>query len=144
MQVNTELSVELICAIGNKLNDLIRSTGELQINNKVIWNQMLHKMDNSIWRGILTTLQELSSQQPQLFEWYHLTAVSDGLAVLDRYDAYYDRVLDMKNRKLDTKKTAWRCLMTLREVYCAAIELDLPNANSSRVTSTYGNLFNAD
>jgi hypothetical protein len=137
----TELSVEIIYRISEFLNAEIRQHGETQKDNPRIWHGFLHKMDNSVWRGVLETLALLSKQHPELFKIEHLTAIDEGLTLLDKYEDYYDRVLDMKNRHVDAKRVAWKCLMTTREVYCAACDIYLPNKDSSRVLTTFGEIF---
>lgn len=141
MATQLELSVEIAVRITKMLNDQILKTGQIQLNNKVIWDGMLHKMDNEVWRGILTMLVELNEQHPRLISLQDLRNISDALALLDKYDNYYDRVLDMRNRHVDAKKTAWRALMTTREIICRCWDLDLPNEDRSRVLSNYDNIF---
>lgn len=141
MATQLELSVEIAVRITKMLNDQILKTGQIQLNNKVIWDGMLHKMDNEVWRGILTMLVELNEQHPWLISLQDLRNISDALALLDKYDNYYDRVLDMRNRHVDAKKTAWRALMTTREIICRCWDLDLPNEDRSRVLSNYDNIF---
>jgi hypothetical protein len=143
-QTNTELSVEIICRLAENLNQIIRTTGEIQINNKTIWDNILHRMDNSVWRGVLETLATLYTQQPSLFKNYHVEAITEGLQMLDKFEEYYDKVLDMKTRHLDHKKTAWRCLMATREIYNSATDTHLPNSNRSKVKTQFGDLFDAN
>lgn len=143
-QTNTELSVEIICRLAETLNQIIRNEGEIQINNKTIWDNILHRMDNSVWHGVLATLAELNLQQPSLFKNYHVEAIDQGLALLHKFDQYYDRVLDMNTRQIKNKKTAWRCLMAIREIYNSATDTHLPNSNHSKVKTQFGDLFDAD
>lgn len=141
MTVNTQLSIEIIYRLAESLNQIIRTSGEIRINNKDIWDNKLHKMDNHVWRGILQTLKELSLEHPELFKMHHLTAIDEGLRTLDKYEDYYDRVLDIKNKRLDNKKIAWKCLMTIREVYNASVGIYLPNDDSSKVKTQFTDLF---
>lgn len=140
-QTNQELSAAIAAKITHKLNDEILKSGEIQINNKVIWDGMLHRMDNAVWRGILELFLELDAQYPNILTIQDLKNVQDAVALLNRYENYYDKVLDMKNRHVDAKKTAWRALMSTREIVCRCWDLDLPNKNSSKVLSNYGDLF---
>ena len=140
-QTNTELSVDIAVRITKILNDIILASGEIQINNPKIWDGMLHKMDNSVWRGILEMLVELNQQHPAMLTLQDLRNVTDALNLLNKYDNYYDRVLDMKNPHVDAKRSAWRALMSTREIICRCWSQDLPNNNASRVLSRYGSLF---
>ena len=141
MNTNTTLSVDIAVRITKILNDEILKGGEIQINNSVIWDTMLHQMDNTVWRGILEMLVQLNTQHQHLLTMNDMRAVSDALALLDRFENYYDSVLDMNNRHVQAKRTAWRALMTTREVICRCWDLDLPNSDTSKVLSNYGSLF---
>ena len=141
MATNTELSVDIAVKITRMLNDQILSTGQIQLNNKTIWDGMLHKMDNEVWRGILEMFVKLNQQNSRMLTMQDLRNITDALALLDRYEDYYDKVLDMRNRHVDAKKTAWRALMSTREIICRCWDLDLPNQDSSKVLSNYGALF---
>jgi hypothetical protein len=141
MATNIQLSVDIAVKIAKILNDEILSKGQIQINNKKIWDGMLHKMENEVWRGVLEMFVELEHQHPNMITLQDMRNISDALALLDKFDAYYDRVLDMRNKDVGAKKTAWRALMTTREVICRCWGLDLPNKDSSKVLSNYESLF---
>lgn len=139
-----ELKIDILKKIAEHLNSLIRTSGKIKLNDRNIWCTLLHRMDNEVWRGVLETLQDLSEQHIELFESYHLIAIEKGLAALDRYEKYYDKVLDIKNKSMNNKKITWQCLMTIREVYNASIGLDLPNEDYSIKYTKYENLFEID
>ena len=141
MATQLELSIEIAVRITKMLNDIILKNGQIQLNNKTIWDGMLHKMDNEVWQGIITMLLELNAQHPRLLTIQDVRNISDAQGLLDKYANYYDRVLDMRNRHVDAKKTAWKTLMTTREIICRCWELDLPNEDRSRVISNYDNIF---
>ena len=140
-QLKTETSIAVIQAIAEMLNTEIRKNGEIQINNSTIWDGYLHQMHNEDWRGILETMHTLYQQQPQLFSMQNVSAIDDGIALLDKFDQYYDRVMDMKNRHVSAKKTAWKCIMAIREVWNQATGEYLPNKNESKTKTSYGDLF---
>jgi hypothetical protein len=140
-QTNIDISIDIAAKITKILNDEILKGGEIQINNSVIWDGMLHKMDNAVWRGVLEVMFALNSEHPHLLTIQDLRNLEDAAALLNKYENYYDRVLDMKNRHVDAKKTAWRALMSTREIICRCWELDLPNSKHSKVLSNYGALF---
>ena len=142
MATKTELSVAIMRHIQKTLNNIIESTGEIQINNKTIWDGYLHQMDNEVWRGILETMNLLSKQHPELLTLYQLVAIGEGLAALDKYEDYYDKVLNMKTKVISHKGIAWKCFMTVREVMNKACDIDIPNSNVSRVTSNFADIFN--
>ena len=140
-QLKTETSIAVMEAIAEMLNTEIRKNGEIQINNSIIWDGYLHQMHNEDWRGILETMHTLYQQQPQLFSMQNVSAIDDGIALLDKFDQYYDRVMDMKNRHVSAKKTAWKCIMAIREVWNQAVGEYLPNKNESKTKTSYGDLF---
>lgn len=140
-QLKLETSIAVIEAIAEMLNTEIRKNGEIQINNSTIWDGYLHQMHNEDWRGILETMHTLADQHPELFSMQNLEAVRDGLELLDKFDQYYDRVMDMRNRHVSAKKTAWRCIMAIREVYCQANGIYLPNSDESKTKTSFNDLF---
>jgi len=140
-QLKTETSIAVMEAIAEMLNTEIRKTGEIQINNSVIWDGYLHQMHNEDWRGILETMRQLADQQPQLFSMQNVSAIDDGLELLNKFEPYYDRVMDMKNRHVSAKKTAWKCIMAIREVWNQATGEYLPNKDDSRTKTSFNDLF---
>lgn len=138
---NTELSITILCVIQKTLNNIIESSGEIKINNKTIWDGFLHQMDNAVWRGCLETLAVLNDQHPELFSLNHYAAISDGLTALDKFDQYYDKVLDMNTKHIKHKGTAWKCLMTIREVLNNCQGINIPNKDTSKVKTTFGSIF---
>jgi len=141
MATNTQLSIEIMYKLKEFLNNEIRSNGEIQINNRRIWDGWLHKMDNEVWYGILLTLAELERAHPEYFNLHQSKAILEGLTLLNKFSDYYDKVLDMNNRHVKAKGVAWKCLMTVREVWNSCVDDALPNLDTSRVTSTYGDIF---
>lgn len=140
-QTHTELSVEIIYRIASMLNTEIRKGGEIQINNKTIWDGFLHQMPNEVWRGIVETLIELNEQHPEMVEMNQLSALLEARGLLDRFEPYYDRVMDMKNRHVQAKRTAWKCIMSIREIHNRCAGINLPNSDHSRVKTNFGELF---
>ena len=140
-QLKQETSIAVMEAIAEMLNTEIRKTGEIQINNSVIWDGYLHQMHNEDWRGVLETMSTLSEQHPQLFTMQNSSAIQDGLELLNKFDQYYDRVMDMRNRHVSAKKIAWKCLMTIREVWNQATDEYLPNSDESKTKTSFNDLF---
>jgi len=138
---NIGLSVDIATRITKILNDQILKSGEIQINNSVIWDGILHKMDNSIWRGIIEMLNLLNEQHPDMLSITDLANIQDAEKLLDKFEDYYESVLDMPNRHVGAKKVAWRTLMSTREIICRCWNMDLPNNNTGKVLSNYGDLF---
>lgn len=140
-QTNTELTVVILCHIQKTLNNIIESTGEIKINNKTIWDGYLHQMDNTVWRGCLETLAVLNDQHSELFTMHHYKAMLDGLTALDKFEQYYDMVLDMNTKTIKHKGTAWKCLMTIREVLNNCQGITILNSDTSKVKTTFKAIF---
>ena len=131
-----ENRITLIVKIAQHLNNQIQLAGAIKPNNKGIWQAILHNLTNEQWHAILETLEELMNKNPTIGNLGHLNTVETGLQILKKYELY-DRCLDMKNHTANNKPIAWKCLMTIREVYNSACGIDLPNADSSRTTNTF-------
>ena len=140
-QLKQETSIAVMRAIAEMLNTEIRKNGEIQINNSVIWDGYLHQMHNEDWRGVLETMNTLYQQHPQLFTMQNAEAIQDGLELLNKFDQYYDRVMDMRNRHVSAKKTAWKCIMCIREVWNQATDEYLPNTDESKTKTSFNDLF---
>ena len=105
-----------MCHITRTLNDIVESEGEININNRKIWDTYLHQMDNTIWRGILQTLLEFYNQYPTVFDLHQIGAVNEALETLNKYYDYYDNVLHINKPNMKHRRIAWRALMVIREV----------------------------
>lgn len=105
-----------MCHITKTLNQIIVEQGEININNKTIWDTYLHQMDNHIWRDILETLYELYMQHPDLFEMHQVSAVKNALETLNKHYNYYDNVLHINKPNMKHRAIAWRALMVVREI----------------------------
>jgi len=123
-----------MCHITRTLNAIVEELGEININNRTIWDKYLHQMDNTIWRGILQTLLELYEQYPTLFEMHQVSAINEALTTLNTYYDYYDNVLHINKPNMKHRRIAWRALMVIREV--------VNNAQSTRGALLRTNTFN--
>ena len=141
MKTNINVAIEIAYLIKEKLNNEILNNGEIKINNKELWHGYLHQLDNAAWSGMIDLYLELYKQQPRLFKLNHLNALTRARELLDKYSDYYDNVLDMRNKKMSNKGTAWACIMTIREVWNEAVGVYLPNDNSSKEKTTFNNVF---
>jgi len=98
------------------LNEIVKRDGDININNKTIWNKYLHQMDNVVWRGVLETLEQLFQQEPYMFEIHQTVAINNALQTLNEYYDLYDNVLHINKPQMKHRGIAWRALMTVREV----------------------------
>lgn len=132
--------IDLWQTVAADLNNTILTSGEIQINNHHIWNTYLHKWDNEDWKGILAAVCELQASYSQYVDVNGERALRKTIETILRWENHHERCLDTKKHK----KTAWRMLMTLREIWNAANGIDLPNSNKSRVKTNFHTLFEDD
>ena len=136
----TELDqgIERWGAIARTLNEIIENTGQIDINNEVIWKGFLHSWENEDWELVLSAVAHLLEQHPSMFKSFHKDAFLTAANVLVSKMDSVDRVLDRKYNK----KTAWKMIMTLRELWNQAHGTYLPNDNSSRKRNEFHAMFN--
>lgn len=131
-QLTTQQSCQLIQRIAEHLNAIIQLTGSIKPNNRNIWQGVLHELQNHHWQGMIDTLNTLCDQQPHIGSFKHRIALDEANSILKKYAHKYDRIMDQKNYRFNHKPVAWKCLMTIRELYNACCDIDLPNDDSSR------------
>jgi hypothetical protein len=111
---NHTKGIEQWTAVANTLNKSILDTGrKIDINNTVIWQEFLHRWDNSDWQNILSAFNAVCSQQPDLIKPFHQRNYENAVTVLNCHSDQHARILDTK----PNKKIAWAMIMTLREVF---------------------------
>jgi hypothetical protein len=110
-------------SIAQCLNDEIRKSGEIAIDNRRIWDGYLHRWNNDDWAMILIAFDQLMTDHPNLVKPFHRDAFETAKGVyLDHCDDHA-RCLDTRQ----TKRHAWRMIMSLREVWNAVNNINLPN-----------------
>lgn len=115
--------------ITDLLNDIIRDTGKIDINNSTIWQGFLHQpeVDNTFWEDTLTALETLMEHAPDAFSATNKTQIWDARSAFDQYKQQHPRVWDSKVAGKSQKGYAWKTIMTTREVINAINGVDLPN-----------------
>jgi hypothetical protein len=99
--------------ISECLNGIIASTGkEIDINNRTIWQEYLHKWTNKDWEDMIGAVLSVKQEDPTLFKAYHDSAIAEAKTALLKGDPS-KRIMDTKLNK----RIAWRSIMTLREVW---------------------------
>lgn len=102
--------VNEICSIVDTLNEIIKQSGPIDINNKTIWDGYLHRWDNTDWASMLEVMglviTETFNNQP-----WHEQNLTDALEV---FIAQQDQPRCMDTKR--NKKKAWKMIMTMREV----------------------------
>ena len=117
----TTNAVEEICSVVHCLNQIIETTGPIDINNKTIWQGYLHRWTNEDWRGMLCVMGEIIAETWYNQPW-HVTSLEQAISVFLR-DQDHPRCMDRKPNKAH----AWRMIMTMREVVNAVWGTRIPN-----------------
>lgn len=114
--MDNDVAVEIMARITRTLNRVIQEVGEIAPNNRGLWKNILHQMDNDIWMLIIKCVEQLDNEQPLLIKPHQRTAFKDARELIETYNLYYDHVLDVKTDTLNGKRIAWSCLMCVREI----------------------------
>ena len=122
--------------VSELLNREIHNHGKLQKNNKAIWST-LHAMDNDIWSMYLRGIKIIDKEFGHLVQMDEIATVLDLERLLERYGH-----LSTSNNLLTPFKTringhnykgrAWKMVNQGREIWCRAMQIDLPNEDASK------------
>lgn len=124
-------------AVAETLNSIILARGHIDINNEEIWQGILHKWSNEDWVYAITAVAKFYEQHPEYFKSFHRDAYSNAISTLRKYLDVHERVMD----KRVNKKTAWKMIMTMRELWNAVNEINLPNDYNSKKRNEFKELF---
>ena len=150
MQDDTSKYLDLWYEITNYLNKKIQTTGEIQINQVDIWQKYLHKLSDKDWENLCEMVYKVLQQDESMLEKFHKDALVDAMQKLDDAQLHgikeqlnnlgaskrhINNVLDIPStgKKIQsTKGTAWKMLMSLREIWNNVCDINLPNKDSSK------------
>ena len=130
---STQRGVDLWCQIAQLLNNIVVHNGAIDINNKTIWDSWLHQRTDQDWWDILSTFGWFNEQQGNLVSLTEYRVWSEAVDQFQQYQGVVDgdapgrSCMDYKRGKISTKGKTWNMIMVLREVYCRACGIDLPN-----------------
>jgi len=117
--------IEIWREVAESLNTIITTTGKkIDINNPTIWSGFLHRFDNDDWEDALAAVALAVREDPTLARPWHERNITTARSLLLK------STVTGKSRILDTKpykKTAWATIMTMRELWNAVQEINLPN-----------------
>ena len=123
--------------VAETLNSIIEQDGAIDINNPRIWNTILHTWSNEDWAVTIAVIGMYYEQQSGMFKSFHKDAYVSGLNTLKKYMDVHDRVLDKRAHK----KTAWKLIMTMRELWNSAGGIYLPNDRNSKKLNEFHSMF---
>lgn len=117
MTTDELLALDLWEDVAKTLNSIKLEIEGISINDKRIWNGYLHRWQNSHWERLITIAIKLYNQHPEVFSEFHVDALENTrLAFIKNNDT--PRCMDKK----ETKKIAWRWLMSMREIWNNCME----------------------
>lgn len=112
MTTDEILTLDLWESVAKTLNLIKQEPEGITINDSRIWNGYLHRWHNSHWERIITLSLRLYKQHPEVFTDNHVDALENArLTFIKNMDI--PRCMDKK----ETKKIAWRWLMSMREIW---------------------------
>jgi hypothetical protein len=132
MKSLTEVGFELWEDIATHLNKRVMETGQLQIDDKSIWDPYLHTWSNTDWILIINSLEVLQRHHPEYFDAGHKNIFFEIKEIILKHNRTHFRVMDKREIGLDFKSKAWRGIMSMREVWNNVFELDLPIEKKTR------------
>lgn len=112
-----DLALDIWQEASNDLRTIIRTEGEIKINNKLIWNKYLHQWKNRHWELLLESGMMLAQQHPEMLTKFHGDALFEAWTTFQRYKDEHPRCMDQKSKDMNTKTVAWRWLMSMREIW---------------------------
>lgn len=118
------------------LNREIERGGKLEKNNKEIW-RALHAMDNDIWAMYLRGIKLIDKEFGYLVPMDTTATVLELERTLERYGDLSTSGNILTPFKTRTnghnyKGRAWKMVNQGREVWCTAMDIDLPNDDTSK------------
>lgn len=110
------------------INKIVEAEGDLQKDDRRIWDPFLHTWSNEDWLAILAAWEAEYDNDTTMFNWCvdkegkkrrvpHISTYNETVDILKHYMKKYPRVLDKRDSEMDNKRLAWKMIMSLREVY---------------------------
>lgn len=122
--------------VSELMNAQIEQHGKLQKNNTEIW-KCLHAMDNDIWSMYLRGVKIIDKEFGHLVPMDTVATVLELERLLERFghlSTSGNLLTPFKTRTNghNYKSRAWKMVNQGREVWCAAMGIDLPNDDASK------------
>jgi hypothetical protein len=135
--LNLQNGVDQWCDLAQLLNNEIKSSGAISINNKRIWAK-LHPLTDQDWSDILVTFGQFNADHGEYVDMNEYKTWQEAVEQFEKYcgvlrgDAPGYSCMDYKDRNkhksgFSTKGKTWAFMMRLREVYCKIGNLNIPN-----------------
>lgn len=125
-------------SVSETLNREILEGGQLQRDNLRVWD-MLHRMDNVIWQYYTDGVLVINREFGHLVTLDEIATVLEVQRILCNYghlSTSGNILTPQKTRKEphNYKGKAWKLVNQGREIWCRAMQIDLPNSDTSKRT----------
>jgi hypothetical protein len=147
MVVYTQQAVEITAAFRDLLNEVCKEKGGIEHDNEDIW-RVMHGMNNAIWDDVITTLENLITEDPSSALPSDQQVIAKARLALNKSMIKdKDFVGIPKVVSSGNKRTAWQTAMAVREVFNRHYGVHIPNRPGSVVTTPsptrFDNLFSS-
>jgi hypothetical protein len=126
MKTFTAYGIQLWNDLADLLNDIIRQQGTLKIDDRQIWDGVLHRWNNEDWIMVIALAERLIRRHPTIAQPGHAAAIEEIKRLILTHYRKEHRVMDIRQIGMDHKRAAWRGICTLRELWNAVQKIDLP------------------
>ena len=115
--IELDMALDIWQEVADDLRAIIRTEGEIRINNKLIWNKYLHRWKNRHWELLLKSGIQLADQHLDMLTTFQQDALFEAWTTFQRYRDQHPRCMDQKTKDMNTKTVAWKWLMSMREIW---------------------------
>ena len=142
---NIMTGIQIARAITDVLNDICRSEGGIQRDDARIWAEWMHKMTEDDWADLASALDALLTVSPGSFRDYHVTNLKQAQQDIARCLALGKSYVGVPLvARSGNKTSAWRLIMTMREVvndYNGVVIANRPQDTAPTAKSADANTF---
>jgi hypothetical protein len=123
---------ELLCEhITEILNNLIVSKcKQIDKNEPVIWDGFLHQITNDEWESMFMAFKHIVEDKKIFLTHHQQRKFDEAYTTFQQQKIKRERCMDVRNRFMNTKDSAWAMIMTIREVVNSSKGRDIPNVDA--------------
>lgn len=122
----------LIEEVATTLNEIVIADGTINIDDKRIWDKILHRWSNTDWLLVIIAFEALEKKHPEYFDAGHKAIFPEIKNIILTHHRTHFRVMDKREIGLDFKTKAWRGLMSIREIWNNVFNINLPTEKRTR------------
>ena len=115
------------------LNNIIISTGkQIDKNEKSIWDDFLHQINNDEWESMFMGFKETVAKHRVFLTHHQQRKFDEAYTTFQKDKHKRERCMDIRNKFMNTKDTAWAMIMVIREITNQATGIDIPNVDAPK------------